>query len=65
MKVPSLTKSQFEFIAHTIKMMIVEGGGAQSENITAREISANTFANSLCATNAHFDRAKFLKACGV
>lgn len=50
-----MTRKDFELIARTIKQ--------QPENI--RRAIAESFAVALQGTNANFDRAKFLKACGV
>lgn len=55
-----MTRKDFELIARTIKRLAGERNGGQS-----KETVAEAFADALTGTNAGFDRARFLKACGV
>lgn len=56
-----MTRRDFELIAQTINFASHNIGLLQSD----RESLANEFADALRATNPQFDRARFLKACGV
>lgn len=57
-----MTRKDFELIARTIKRLAGDRNGGQS-----KETVAEVFADALRvhSGNANFDRAKFLKACGV
>ena len=55
-----MSRKQFAIIAETVRQTIF--GTVTKEQ---REAIALQFADSLEATNDRFDRARFLKACGV
>ena len=57
----NLDHRHFTTIAAIIKMM----DGANYSAESPRWLTAQHFANELAATNPRFDRARFLKACGV
>jgi hypothetical protein len=52
-----MTKKDFELIAAVLR--------ANSTETVVRERVALDFADELAATNPRFDRARFLRACGV
>ena len=56
-----MTRKDFELIASTIRNMPSHAASLR----TARESCARAFADALGATNPRFDKARFLKACGV
>lgn len=53
-----MTRKDFELVARTIKNLM-------RLDATSREYVATKFADAMANANANFDRAKFLKACGV
>jgi len=62
-----MTRQDFEMIAETIRANAAEldaALGAEKGDI-AFGITANAFADALAQTNPRFDRARFLRACGV
>lgn len=59
MRVPAMTKAQFEFIAETVHTLTTSFPFSE-----LREDIARHFANNLAATNSRFDRTVFLAACG-
>lgn len=61
MIVPDMQRRHFEFIAQVLCDTFAKGGLTE----VAHAIVANDFADQLQATNRQFDRARFLKACGV
>jgi hypothetical protein len=52
-----MTRKDFELVARTIKKL----NFTQAHKL----FIAESFADALTGTNAGFDRARFLKACGV
>jgi hypothetical protein len=54
-----MTRKDFELIARVIK-----NSDEVADDMT-REAIASIFTAELVATNPNFDRARFLKACGV
>ncbi len=58
MLVPTTSKKHFDFISNIIKQM-------EYQNPSVRAGVARRFATDLAATNHLFDRAQFLRACGV
>lgn len=56
-----MTRRDFELIAETVKGLTLEGSEPNEE----RRHVAESFAARLDDTNPRFDRARFLKACGV
>lgn len=56
-----MTRKDFQLIAATIKDMPTFAPSLR----TAQASAARAFADTLASTNAHFDRARFLSACGV
>ncbi len=62
-----MTRKDFELIAATLKPAIQVHVGEYPTDITGsalREL-ARDFADALTRTNPLFDRARFLRACGV
>lgn len=59
MKIPTMTRAHFEFIAATIAAMPDHAVTLRAQ----KESTARTFADSLAKTNPNFDREKFLTAC--
>lgn len=55
-----MTRKDFQLIARVIK----ESEGAVIDDLS-RDGLAEMFADELASTNPAFDRARFLKACGV
>lgn len=53
-----MTKQDFELIADIVRHWLVDYPDRQ-------KATANAFADVLQRTNPRFDRARFLKACGV
>ena len=63
-----MTKKDFELIAGTIRdLRLADDTIEPPRQISEvhRQFVARRFANDLRATNPLFDRARFLKACGV
>lgn len=58
-----MTKQDFELIAETVRALGAPQYGYCRPVI--RQHVANAFADRCGATNPRFDRARFLKACGV
>lgn len=58
-----MTKQDFQLIADTIKGESFNWGGQMTD--PQHERLASNFADALAHTNPRFDRARFLKACGV
>lgn len=59
MKIPTMTRAHFEFIAATIAAMPDRAASLRAQ----KESTARAFADSLPKTNPNFDREKFLAAC--
>lgn len=57
----TMTGQHFQMIADVVKDFTFEGNEPKS----SRALMALDFAARLQATNPNFDRARFLKACGV
>jgi hypothetical protein len=63
-----MTRKDFELIAQTIRDLRISTnlpGQDILSRIETRNAVAQAFADSLVQTNPRFDKAKFLKACGV
>lgn len=58
-----MTRRDFELIAATIRLC-GETAHSQTAQATVSDL-ANRFARALAVTNPAFDRARFLRACGV
>lgn len=56
-----MTKKHFEFIAATIAAMPGHAPSLRAQ----KESCARSFADALTKENPRFDRARFLKACGL
>lgn len=56
-----MTRKDFQMMAETIAAL---GRAGAYNAATQREIAEN-FAHRLAQTNPRFDRARFIKACGV
>lgn len=56
-----MTKKHFEAAARLIET----AGDDQDESLQARQFAAHVFALVAEETNPRFDRARFLKACGL
>ena len=54
----TMQRKHFELIAETVRDM-------PNANTTERRNIAQWFADKLASTNPNFDRARFLRACGV
>ena len=55
-----MTRKDFNLIAEVLNNFTAEDGVT-----TERDAMAYRFSEALCQTNPNFDRARFLKACGV
>jgi hypothetical protein len=62
-----MTRKDFELIAKAIKSAVDYEQTFEDSNTGTRSIAGVAFnlADALADTNDRFDRAKFLKACGV
>ena len=58
-----MTKRDFELIARVVRNMTSASMGYQSTR--ARLLVAENFSGELSVDHPRFDRARFLKACGV
>jgi len=58
-----MQRRHFELIAETLKGLSLNWGGHLNDASHARVVE--DFADKLASTNPNFDRARFLRACGV
>lgn len=60
-----MTRKDFELIADAMKLASGSITVAPYDAQTALELASTILADRLATTNPNFDRARFLKACGV
>ena len=58
-----MSRKDFQLIAETIKGLSLNWGGHLND--PSHDRVANDFADKLASTNPNFNRARFLRACGV
>lgn len=58
-----MTRKDFQLIADVLKGLSLNWGGHLNDASHARVVE--DFADKLASTNPNFDRARFLRACGV
>jgi hypothetical protein len=61
----NMTRKDYELIAATIRNARLQGSYHTDEAESMRELIAAHIAHELANDNPRFDRARFLKACGL
>lgn len=60
-----MTRKDYELIAATIASLRDSGGAGREFTTRTVDTTAHRFADALAAENGRFNRARFLRACGV